>query len=153
AISDPTGRAYYPESRVDKSAPQMGLERIKHGRGSKDSRLNRAISEILEQGRVPAPDRIFEGDVYVATERLELDYAGARFEKQDDGTYRLRVQNTRNNTACDLVFTPKKAPIRHGDDGVVKGHGGEDMFYYFIPRCDVSGTVTLRGVPQNVKRG
>ena len=153
AISDPSEKAYFPESRVDRSAPKMGLERIKNGRGSKDPRLNRAISEILEQGRVPAPDRMFEGDVFVATDRLELDFSGARFEKRDDGTYRLFVHNPRVNVGCDIVFTPKKTPVRHGDDGVVKGHGGEDMFYYFIPRCDVSGTVTMRGLARPIKKG
>jgi geranylgeranyl pyrophosphate synthase/predicted secreted hydrolase len=153
ALTDPTERAYYPDSRVDKSAPKMGIERIKNGGGSKDPRLNRAMMEVLERGKVPRPDRVFEGDVFVADGRLELDYAGARFDKQSDGSYRLRVSNDRVRAAADITFTPKKAPVRHGDDGVVKGHGGEDMFYYFVPRCDVAGTLTVRGETVKIAKG
>ncbi|MFI5288645.1 MAG: lipocalin-like domain-containing protein, partial [Polyangia bacterium] len=133
AISDADGHTYHAESRVDESAPKMGLERIAKGRGSRDPRLNRAISELLERGRVPRPDRIFDGPVFVADRRLELDFAGARFEKLDDGRYQLSLASDRGG--CQLTFAPEKPPHRHGDDGVVRGLGGEDMFYYFIPRC------------------
>ncbi len=153
ALSDPAARAYYPESRVDVSAPKMGLERIDKGQGSRDPRLNRAMREVLERGKVPGPDRVFEGDVKVAEGRLDLDYAGATFLKQEDGSYRLRVSNARAKVAADITFTPKKRPVRHGDDGVVKGHGGEDMFYYFIPRCDVAGEVTVRGETRPIAKG
>ena len=136
ALSDPGEKAYWPESRVDKSAPKMGLERIDRGQGMKDVRLNRAMREVLERGKVPEPDRMFDGEVYVAEGRLELDFGGARFDKKDDGTYHLHLYDARTHVGCDLVFATKKPAIRHGDDGVVKGHGGEDMFYYFIPRCE-----------------
>src|SRR5690606_19235415 len=52
--------------------------------------------------------------------------------------------------ACHLTFELKKDPVRHGDDGVVRGPDGGDMFYYFVPRCRVSGTVTLDGVDASV---
>src|ERR1700733_16056058 len=58
ALSDLDRKTYFSDSRVDPSAPQMGLERIKQGRGSRDPRLNRAIAEILERGNVPAPDKL-----------------------------------------------------------------------------------------------
>ena len=147
AISDAGAKTYFAESRVDKSAPEMGLERIKKGRGSRDPRLNRAIKELLEDGRVPAPDKIFDGDVFVAMDRLELDFAGACFEKLGDGTYKLELGGADNvKSGCSLVFTPEKTPHRHGDDGVVRGLEGENMFYYFIPRCRVAGTVTVDGM-------
>jgi len=153
ALSDPGEKAYWPESRVDKSAPKMGLERIDRGQGMKDVRLNRAMREVLERGKVPEPDRMFDGEVYVAEGRLELDFGGARFDKKDDGTYHLHLYDARTHVGCDLVFATKKPAIRHGDDGVVKGHGGEDMFYYFVPRCEVTGTVITRGLPQKIARG
>jgi geranylgeranyl pyrophosphate synthase/predicted secreted hydrolase len=146
ALSDPRAQTYYAQSRVDKSAPELGLERIKKGRGSRDPRLNRAIKELLEDGRVPAPDRMFTGDVFVApTEsgRLELDFDGQRLQKRDDGTYQLEL--VAEDGGATLVFTPEKPPHRHGDDGVVRGLEGENMFYYFIPRCQVTGTVVLDG--------
>jgi len=150
ALTDADGKVYSPESRVDRCAPELGLERIAKGAGSRDPLLNRAISEMLKQGRVPTPDRRFDGEVFVAPNRLELDFAGSRFEKREDGSYRLVLSNPREASGCELVFTPGKAAIRHGDDGLVKGMSGEDMFYYFIPRCRVTGTVTMGGRAREV---
>src|SRR5579863_6866653 len=93
AVTDLQDGTYFPDSRVDPTFPRMGVERIKAGRGSKDSRVNRAMLEVLERGAVPTPDRIFEGPVSVAQGRLELDYAGLRFEKIEEGSYRLRLHN------------------------------------------------------------
>ncbi|MCO4762424.1 MAG: polyprenyl synthetase family protein, partial [Myxococcales bacterium] len=39
------------------------------------------------------------------------------------------------------------------DNGVVKAVQGEDMFYYFIPRCTVSGTVRVDGVDEILAEG
>jgi geranylgeranyl pyrophosphate synthase/predicted secreted hydrolase len=147
ALTDLKDGVYYPHSRVDPTFPRMGVERIKAGRGSKDARVNRAMLEVLEKGRVPTPDRLFEGDVKVSGEKgtLALDYAGLKLEKVGDGRYRLALNDARTGAGCDLVFTTKLGPVRQGDEGVVKGPAGEDMFYYFFPRCDVAGKVTLRG--------
>ncbi len=153
AISDLAHGRYLPESRVDHEAPRLGLERIANGRGAKDDRLNRAMREILEDGRVPTPDRIFDGPVLIAQGRLCLDYGSSRFEKLPDGGYRVRLENERDGAGCDLTFRPGKAPVRHGDDGVVRGAGGEQMFYYYIPRCRVEGTVTLDGEAVTVATG
>ena len=153
ALSDPTSGRYFTESRVDENAPKMAIERIDSGRGSKDPLLNRAMREILERGQIPAPDRIFEGPVCVSLDRLSLDFGGARFDKQADGSYRLQLANAREGIACDLIFRPRKPPTRHGDDGVIPGVYGEEMFYYFIPRCLLEGTITLDGVEQSVAGG
>ncbi len=153
AVTDLKDGIYYPDSQVDPTFPKMGVERIKAGRGSRDARVNRAMLEVLEKGHVPTPDRIFGGTVSVATDRLALDYAGLHFEKLGEGRYRLHLHNPREDVGCDVVFYPKKGPVRQGDDGVVKGPAGEDMFYYFFPRCDVSGKVTLRGKTLGIKSG
>lgn len=153
AITDASGERYYAESWVDEKAPRMGLERLENNRGSKDSRINRAMREILERGQVPVPDRVFDGRVHVDQRKLSLDYAGCRFDKQPDGSYRLRLHNRRDHVGCDLTFHPDKPAIRHGDDGVVRGSTGEHMFYYFVPRCRLTGTVTLEGREQPVAAG
>lgn len=153
ALSDARAKQYLARSRVDPSAPQMGKERIEKGRGSRDPRLNRAMLEILDKGRVPAPDRIFDGPVYVGLQKFELDFDGQRYTKADDGSYRLELDDVKAGVACDLVFHPEKPVTRHGDDGVVRGPSGEDMFYYFIPRCRVDGTVTVHGQRRTVARG
>ncbi len=153
ALSDLATGRYLGESRVDARAPQLGLERIQNGRGSKDDRLNRAMAEILERGSVPGPDRVFDGPIRVATDRLLVEYGSGSFAKQDDGSYRVRVAHADEHTACDLVFAPQKQPIRHGDDGLVRGNAGEQMFYYFVPRCAVSGTVTIDGETVAIEAG
>ena len=43
--------------------------------------------------------------------------------------------------------------MRQGDDGVVRGSGDESMFYYFIPRCTATGTVTLGGLTHEIAQG
>ena len=151
ALTDVQGGGYFPESRVDPAAPRLGAERIKSGRGSKDPRVNRAMLEALERGGVPLPDRVIEGEIRVATETLSLDYGGLTLRKTAEGRYRLQLQNARDGVGCDLTFTLGKSPVRQGDDGVVKGPSGEDMFYYFVPRCEVAGSITIQGKPQAAK--
>ena len=153
AISDPAGKLYLADSRVDRSAPRLGLERIKSGRGSRDARLNRAITELLEQGRIPAPDRMFQGEVRVAEDRLDLDYDGLRFRKEDGGSYSLTLHDPRSLAGCQLRFAPEKGPVRHGDEGRVRGPDGEEMFYYFLPRCRLTGSITLGGAAMQVASG
>ncbi len=144
AVSDVKDGRYLSVSRVDAAAPTIGLEKIKQGHGSKDGRLNRAMTELLEKGRVPRPDRVFGGPVTVALDRLALDFGGTRFEKLASGAYQVTLDDG-EGLVCQLAFQPKKAPVLHGDRGVVRGVHGEDMFYYFIPRCEVTGELTLDG--------
>ncbi len=153
ALSDVDAKSYAGESRVDERSPELGLERMKNGRGSKDERLNRAMAEILEAGKVPAPDRVFDGGVTVAPDRLFVQYGDASFEKLPDGTYRVRTRHSDEDVGFDVTFALEKPPIRHGDDGVVRGNAGEQMFYYFVPRCGVTGTVTVAGETLAVKKG
>jgi len=153
AITDLATGRYVGESRVDDRAPELGLERLENGRGSKDDRLNRAMREMLERRQVPTPDRVFSGPVSVATDRLHVQYTDGGFEKLADGSYRVTLAHHDGQTAASLVFAPKKPVCRHGDDGVVRGNAGEQMFYYFIPRCVVTGTVTVDGAPVELASG
>jgi geranylgeranyl pyrophosphate synthase/predicted secreted hydrolase len=152
-IFDPGQRFAHTVSRVDPSGPEEGRKRIKRGLGGKDHKLNRALSEILDRGNVPLPDRIFESRVFVHQDRLELQYGNALFRKLDDGCYQLTLSDAAKAVGIDLVIAPKKPPVRQGDDGVVRGSGDESMFYYFIPRCSLSGTVTVRGLAQEISSG
>ncbi len=153
AISDLSTGRYIGESRVDERSPQLGLERIQNQRGVKDERLNRAMQEILERDQVPAPDRVFDGPVAVAFDKLALRYGASGFEKQADGSYRVTIVDHDGKHGAELVFAPQKPPVRHGDDGVVRGNAGEQMFYYFIPRCAVTGSVMLDGERAEIAQG
>jgi geranylgeranyl pyrophosphate synthase/predicted secreted hydrolase len=145
AIHDEQNQKSFNVSRVDKDAAREGLRLMRWGLGSKDSRLDRALKEILERGNVPKPDRVFSGDVFVNPRRLELEYADDNFRKDDEGRYHLKLADRKLAMGCDVVFEPQRPPIRHGDDGVVRGPNDETMFYYFIPRCRLTGTITYKG--------
>jgi geranylgeranyl pyrophosphate synthase/predicted secreted hydrolase len=153
ALTDPGRKKYVHVSGVDPSAPTEGMKRLRRGLGSTDPRVNRALGEILAKGVVPLPDQLIKGQVHVGDRRLDLDYGGATFRKQEDGSYRVHLFDERSRAGCDLVFAPQKQPIRHGDDGVVRGSDNERMFYYFMPRCRVSGSVTMDGVVQTLSQG
>jgi geranylgeranyl pyrophosphate synthase/predicted secreted hydrolase len=153
ALSDPTRKRYVTQSLVDRRAPKLGLERIERGEGTRDPRIRRAMKEVCERGRVPWPDRILAKDPHIAMRRLELELDRARLHKADDGAYHLELFDDHHQVGCKLRFVAKKAPVRHGDDGVVEGAAGEDMFYYFIPRCEVTGEIIDAGVRVPLKRG
>ncbi|MBI2565885.1 MAG: polyprenyl synthetase family protein [Candidatus Schekmanbacteria bacterium] len=153
AYVDADARKYHAISLVDKDAPRLALDKLEQGEGTPDQRLRRAMREILEKGHVPYPDRMFKGDVHVGARRLALELDGQRFCKRDDNCYELELYNERERVGCNLVLRPRRPPIRHGEDGIVDIQGGETMFYYFIPKCDVTGTVTINAVEQQVLTG
>ncbi|MEY3013069.1 MAG: hypothetical protein RIT45_1804 [Pseudomonadota bacterium] len=152
-VSDVGSKRYFTCSRVDPRAPQLGLEKLERGEGSHDPRLRRAMREVLEKGHVPWPDRLMERDAFVDLRALALDFDGERFRKLDDGSYQVSVRDPIQNLAMELRFEPKVAACRHGDRGVVKAVRGEDMFYYFVPRCEVTGHVVLDGRRETVASG
>jgi geranylgeranyl pyrophosphate synthase/predicted secreted hydrolase len=150
ALTDEDRKQYYPRCAVDRLAPALGLSRLENGGGVEDDRINRAMREVFARGHVPEPTRMFERDPAVALANLSLDYDGQRFFKHPNGTYELHLHDPELELGCDLVFSPSKPPTRHGDNGVVHGVADELMFYYFIPRCSVSGTVVLDGEQCNL---
>ncbi|MBM4345163.1 MAG: polyprenyl synthetase family protein [Deltaproteobacteria bacterium] len=153
ALSDPAGQRYWHESRVDKDAPRMGLQKVDRGEGARDQRLRRAIREVLVKGKVPYPDQVFGGEVFVDARKLDLEFDGQRLSKDDAGRYHLHLRQNHAHVGLDVCFAPQKPAVRHGQDGVVKGVSGEDMFYYFLPRCEVTGSVLLPGGPEPVTAG
>jgi geranylgeranyl pyrophosphate synthase/predicted secreted hydrolase len=145
AISDLDKKKYHTVSLVDRRAPQIGIERIKKGELVKDPHLKRAALEMLEKGVVPFPDELLTKDVVIASDKLFLDFDGNTFQKKKNGNYALHLYHAEQNISADLEFSPQKPPTRHGDNGVVRGVSAEDMFYYFIPRNDVKGSINLKG--------
>ncbi|MBK8718187.1 MAG: polyprenyl synthetase family protein [Deltaproteobacteria bacterium] len=153
AISDAGRRRYVTQSLVDRAAPRLGIEKIDRGEGTRDTRIRRAMREVCARGKVPYPDRMFERTPHVGRRRLELEFDRARLHKSDDGRYHLELHHDEQRIGAKLSFTLEKAPVRHGDDGVVKGTQGEDMFYYFVPRCRVEGELLDAGVAVPISCG
>jgi geranylgeranyl pyrophosphate synthase/predicted secreted hydrolase len=151
AITDVDGRRYRNVSLVDKRSPELGLEKVKRGEDTRDDRVRRALREVLTKGKVPLPDRVFQRDPFLAMDQLHLDFDGNTLRRLTDGRYELELRD--GAWGASFVLTPRKPPARHGTNGVVKSVGGEDMFYYFIPRCDVTGSLLLEGASAPLARG
>jgi len=151
AVSDVQNQRYYSDVALQSDAPVAMLKALEDGSLMKDPILKRALKEILEKGNVPLPDRLFKRDPKVGSGKfLDLDFESSSLHKNSDGEYLLSAKHPSLPCSFDLVFAPKKKAVRHGDNGVVKGKEGDDMFYYCIPRCDVKGTIV---VPKVHKRG
>jgi geranylgeranyl pyrophosphate synthase/predicted secreted hydrolase len=145
ALSDANGKRYHQECRVDPNTPRLAMEKLARGEGPRDERLRRAVIEVLARDRVPYPDRKLDAPAFVGPARLHLEFAANTLTRRDDGSYALHLENDVPQVSVDLVLRPTTRPVRHGEDGVVRGTGGEDMFYYFMPLCDASGIVVLPG--------
>jgi geranylgeranyl pyrophosphate synthase len=126
---------------------------IDEGKLREDPRLCRALREVFARGRVPLPDRLMRRAAVVAAGRLALDMDGNRLERGGNGSYALRLWDERLGAGCRLTFTPRKPAVRHGEDGVTLLDSRREMFYYFIPRCDVTGVVHVGGREVEVERG
>ena len=153
AIIDATDKKYYANSVVDKKAPEIGLERIKKGEIVSDDRIRKAAIEMLEKGVVPYPDRLFEGEVSCALNKLDLKYDTNSYKKLDSGNYELKLFDKEHNVSCNLLLEPQVNPVRHGNNGVVNGVSAEDMFYYFIPKNKLSGSINIEGKEIEVCEG
>lgn len=151
ALCDADNQLYYMDSVVDRIAPQEGLKMIERGQDKTDKLLLKALKEVLEKGTVPLPDRLMESDGILAADNLDITYGANSYRKLSNGSYQLCLQNEEKGIQCELVFTPLVNPVRHGDNGVVVGTGGEDMFYYFIPECEVNGTITIQQEQHDVE--
>lgn len=149
AIVDPATKKYHYDPIMDPIAPQeirAALDEL-----VPDGRLRRAMKEVVDGGNVPLPDRIFKGEKKWSWDALDIDLGGNRFHKDAEGNYHLRAFNEEKKMAANLKFVPQKKAILQGHDGIVKvGVRQETMFYYYIPRHAVTGTVTVDGVTHNV---
>jgi geranylgeranyl pyrophosphate synthase/predicted secreted hydrolase len=154
AITDVTNKKYVQEVVLDKDSPAIVKKQLDQGI-IKDARLEAAYREMLDRGNVPLPDRMFSKgrDAICHRDKLFVDLESAVITKNKDGHYVLTCTTPNGQTGVELVFEPLKAPVRHGLDGIVKGHDGDDMFYYCISRCNVTGYFTMNGVRKPIASG
>lgn len=152
-ISDLKEKKYHTVSLVDHRAPKLGLERLKKGELVKDPYIKRAAIEMLSKGVMPYPDELLKKDPIISNTNLSLNYDGNTYKKLPDGTYQLHLVHKELELGVDINFKPLKKPVRHGDNGVVRGVSAEDMFYYFIPKCKVTGSIKLKKEKLEIKTG
>ena len=155
AITDVESGAYHTDVLLDQDSPQMVLSQLKKGvRVVKDKKIRDAMVEVLEKGNVPRPDRMFDQRPRVSKSGLDIDFQDAQIHKNAAGEYEITARHGEDkSTGFRLTFRAQKQAIRHGANGVVKGHDGDDMFYYFIPRMTVTGDIKIKGVRHAVASG
>jgi predicted secreted hydrolase len=153
ALTDVDGRRYFPEALLDPRSPEIAVAELDAARGPRDPRLAQALREVVAAGRIPLPDRLLTAPARVPHDRLALDFDGNRLTKRPDGRYELDLAAHGGRTGCRLRFTLETPVVRHGDDGIVRGLKGENMFYYFSPRCRVEGSLLVDGAWQDVADG
>ena len=153
ALIDLDGQRYWPESLLDPCTPDQALRRLDRPGEVRDELLREAMREIFEAGQVPLPDRLLPEDGVVAQGRLELDFGGRRLTKLGPGRYELELVSEDGQTGFEVVFEMQKDVVRHGDRGVVRGVEREEMFYYFCPRCEVTGELLVQGERLAIESG
>ncbi len=153
ALTDVRERKYHGTALLDPAAPEIAVRGIDEGTLREDPRVCRALREVFARGRAPLPDQVLRRPAVVASGRLSLDLDGNRLVRRDDGSYALSLWDDRLGAGCQLTFAPQKSAVRHGDDGVTLFDSRREMFYYFIPRCAVTGVVHVGGRAVEVERG
>ncbi len=153
ALVDLDNKRYHPVSLLDPCTPRHALDRLDRPGEVRDALLRRAMREVFEADLVPLPDRALKEHGFVALDRLELDFGGQRFVKLGPNRYSLLLESQELGTGAEVVFDLKKDVVRHGDNGVVRGVEGEEMFYYFCPRCEVTGHVVVDGQRLEISSG
>jgi len=146
ALSDVQKQNYWSDSLLDAATAQVLEAKIDVSK--KGSHMEQALLELAKKNLVPLPDRLMERAV-VAKDRLDFVYDGCSLRKSATPapapgvpgvTYHIRTVCERTGAAADLHFRLLKPVVRHGMNGIVN-----DMYYYYVPRCEVTGTVTAEG--------
>lgn len=152
SITDIANQSYLFHSSVDAKSVEIALETIRAQERLRNSPFAMVLAEMLKQGRVPLPDRMFDGPVKMAIDRLSLDFAGTNLEKHNDGSYLLLLRDQENKAGCDLRFIPQKSASYHGDNDLIHNpFYGQDLFDYVIPRCLVEGSIVIHGTTLSVE--
>ena len=153
SLSDVERKKYYTDTLVDPDTPVHALNIIKENEESNQGNksIRRALKEVYEKGNTPLPDRLLKNRAKIGNNNLSLEYDENSFKKDQSGNYQLQLQNPVSEVACRLTFVPLTDPVRHGNNGLVRGIGKEDMFYYFIPKCGVSGEIQIGNTTYKVE--
>ncbi len=143
ALSDLDNKKYYTVSLVDPDTPRIGISQSKKEKNN-DPFISKATVEMLRKGIVPLPDEMLSKTPSIPWHMLDLVYDDQTFKKLDDGGYALNLLHKGHDISMSLVFNPLTKAIRHGDNGVMYNSATEDMFYYFFPKCTVTGDVRIK---------
>ena len=160
ALSDVDNEKYYADNLLDHRAPANLVAKLDPAvTGRKCVHAEAALLEMAKKGRLPRPDRTMKKAAEQSSKTLHisldnecvLDVAAPGPKDTQPSTapkrvYKVKLNNPRKGIVADLTFVPQMLPVRHGTCGVVN-----EMFYYYIPRCNVYGTLTVNNEVHEVE--
>lgn len=159
AVVDVDNEKYHADNLLDPRAPENLVKRLDPAiTGRKCVHAEGALLELAKKGRLPRPDRTMKKVAVQGTKRLSLnldneccvDAINPAKDSQPTTApkvaYKVKLNNPDRNVSAELLYTPQMLPVRHGSCGVVN-----EMFYYYIPRCTVSGSITVNGEVHEVE--
>ena len=149
---DLNNKKYYTASYIDQQMPEIFSTKLKNYH-PQDLSLKIALEEALEHGNDDMFHTMLTQEDTISNYPFGLSFGDLRLEKSSNGLYLLRLENTKDNLRCELIFDPKTAPARQWGKEGNKGLNNEQMFGYFSPRCLVQGELCLQNQTFDIKTG
>jgi len=160
ALVDTKNEVYYADSLLDHRATEVLVKRLDPKyTGKKCQHAEGPLLALAKAGKLPRPDRSMKKVASVDANSLNVNYdnqcvltsrAPKVSEKQaafaPKTVYDVKTHNPNRNCSSNLSYVPQTKIQLHGEDGIVN-----EMFYYYIPKCSVTGTVTVAGVEHEVE--
>jgi len=115
-----------------------------------DPLMQRSLLEVMRNNKLPEPDSFIPGDVFVSEEgNLNLKYGDlasivCRRNSQGEDVYHIVAQAADGTYGFEFNVTPRKPPVDYGfKTDLLTGIPDDRMWYYFVPRCDVTGSLRI----------
>jgi len=164
ALSDVDNKKYHADCLLDHRTCDRLITKLDPKiTGVPAKEVDVALLELVQKGRVPLPDRLMKkpANITATNDVVTVDLDGdcvftKRAPKNDaekskvagapNVVYEVTLHNPHKNCHAHLTFVPERPLARHGLHGVVN-----EMFYYYIPRMTVTGTIEVRGEKHEVE--
>lgn len=115
-----------------------------------DPLIQRSLLEVMRKNKLPEPDSFIPGDVSISEEgNLNLKYGDlasivCRMNSQGEDVYHIVAQAADGSYGFEFNVTPRKPPVNYGfQTDLLSGIPDDQMWYYFVPRCDVTGSLRI----------
>ena len=115
-----------------------------------DPLIQRSLIEGLRNNKLPEPDSFIPGDVSLSEEgNLSLKYGDlasvvCRMNSQGEDVYHIVAQSADGSYGFEFNVTPRKSPVDYGfQTDLLSGIPDDQMCYYYVPRCDVTGSLRV----------
>eukprot|EP00672_Neobodo_designis_P021743 CAMPEP_0174829994 /NCGR_PEP_ID=MMETSP1114-20130205/2273_1 /TAXON_ID=312471 /ORGANISM="Neobodo designis, Strain CCAP 1951/1" /LENGTH=808 /DNA_ID=CAMNT_0016063777 /DNA_START=92 /DNA_END=2518 /DNA_ORIENTATION=- len=164
ALTEVDDKKYHADSLLDPRTPERVEAKLDPKvTGVPTKHVETSLLELVRKGRLPLPDRLMKARAKVAatnekvTINLDNECVVTIRPPKDDSeksdvlgapavVYEVSLNNPIRDIQARLKFIPRRKAIRHGLHGVVN-----EMFYYYIPRMAVTGSVTIKGEKHEVE--